>query len=392
MAASPTAPTLSTTGISAPNFAQIWSYFQAQIQAIYGSDVYLGNDSQDGQLFQIFARACADADAAAIALWAAFSPTTAQGAGLSSVVAINGLTRKPGTASTAVVTITGVAGTVITNGVAGDQSGNLWSLPQTVTIPSGGSIAVTATCQTIGAIAAAPSTITVISTPTYGWQSVMNAAAATAGTTTETDAALRARQAISTELPSLTIFDGIMAAILNVPGVTRAVGYENATNSTNSNGIPARTLAFVVEGASALPIATAINSKKPPGVSTYGTTSQNVIDSYGTTRQINYSAPIESAVDLTLTITPLTNWSSSAKAVIAANLAAYLSALPIGQAVSWSMLFGVAYNIVVPYAGTFNITAITMGKNGGNQSPSDLAIGWNEAPVGSSVNVAFVGV
>ena len=51
--------------------------------------------------------------------------------------------------STAQVTITGTAGTVLTNCYVSDVNNtNLWVLPQTVTIPGGGSITVTATAPT----------------------------------------------------------------------------------------------------------------------------------------------------------------------------------------------------------------------------------------------------
>src|SRR6185503_1528966 len=122
------------------------AYLTAQYQAIFGADAYLGSDSQDGQLLAIFAAAINDCNAACVASYNSRSPSTAQGAGLDAAVKINGLLRNGATASTVVLTIVGVAGTVITNGVAGDSNGNSWALPTSVTIPGGGSISVAAIC------------------------------------------------------------------------------------------------------------------------------------------------------------------------------------------------------------------------------------------------------
>src|ERR1700749_1957290 len=202
---SPVAATVSATGISAPNFAAVYAYLVAQFQSIYGADAYLGNDSADGQWIGVIAQAISDCNSAAIAVYNSFSPTTAQGNGLSSNVKLNGLTRITGSFSTVPVTCIGVAGTVINNGQAQDGNGHFWGLPGTVTIPNSGTITVSATCTTIGAITAGANTITSIATPILGWQTVNNASAATAGNGVETDAQLRIRQANSVALPSQNV-------------------------------------------------------------------------------------------------------------------------------------------------------------------------------------------
>src|SRR5208282_3528191 len=159
-------------------------------------------DSQDYQMLAIFSAAINDQNNTMIAAYQGFLPTYAQGAGLSSLVKINGLARETATNSTAQLVITGVVGTTITGGFAQDTNGNLWSIP-TTTIPESGEITVTATCQTPGAVSAAANSINIINTVILGWQTVTNPAIATVGVSAETDAALRQRQAISTSLPAV---------------------------------------------------------------------------------------------------------------------------------------------------------------------------------------------
>src|SRR5579862_2461754 len=146
--------TVGPTGISSPSYADILSSLQSQVQAIFGSDIYISPDSQDGQLLAIIAQAIYDSNQATIAAYNSFSPTFAQGDGLSSVVKINGIRRAIASNSTATGNVVGVAGTTIVDGVVKDENGNLWDLPPSVTIPGGGSIAVTVTAEQLGNIVA----------------------------------------------------------------------------------------------------------------------------------------------------------------------------------------------------------------------------------------------
>lgn len=81
------------TGASAPTFADIVAWLQSQWQTIYGSDVYLAADSMDGQLLGVIALAIQDCNNAVIAAYNSYSPLTASGAALDTVVAINSITR-----------------------------------------------------------------------------------------------------------------------------------------------------------------------------------------------------------------------------------------------------------------------------------------------------------
>ena len=58
--ASQTAPTIDAAGIRAPQFADILTWLQDQYRAIYGADVYLEADSQDGQWIAVQALAIFD--------------------------------------------------------------------------------------------------------------------------------------------------------------------------------------------------------------------------------------------------------------------------------------------------------------------------------------------
>jgi len=388
---SPTAPTISATGISAPNFAQILTYFTQQYLAILGADTYLGNDSQDYQMMVVYAQANADANNAVVAAYNSFSPTTAQGVGLSSNVKINGLTRLVPTNSVCLVTLTGNAGQVITNGTVIDTANNIWDLPASVTIGGGGTVTVLATCATAGAIAAGAITLTTIGTPQYGWSSVTNGInTATPGDPVETDPALRLRQGNSVALPSVTIFEGIVAALENLAGVTRVTGYENNTGSTNGLGIPANTLYFLVEGGTESQIQQTIFQKITPGIPTKGSISVVITDSNDSQRTINYDVPLEGLITAVLAINPLSGWSTATEPFIQAAVVAYINALPIGQNVSFIGVLIAASLAGTPYYGTFSLeVSSTLKLNSGAAASTDVTIAYNQAPYTNTGAISF---
>lgn len=381
-------PVIGEAGITMPVFDDVLAYFQDAYRGIYGQDVYLGNDSQDGQWVAIVATGHYDTCAAIVAAYNAFSPATAQGEGLSSVVKINGIARAVPTHSTADLTIVGQAGTTITNGLASDGV-NRWALPASVTIPGGGSITVTATAQVAGAMTAGANTITTIATPTRGWQSVTNALPAVAGAAVETDAALRRRQARSTMIPSQTILEGIVGAVANLTGVTRYAAYENDTDTTDGDGIPSHSISLVVEGGVAADIAGVIARKKAPGTGTYGTTTISVTDAYGIDHAINFYRPTAKRVKVTVAVTALAGYTTGIGTAARTAVAAYITALPIGGDVYLHRLYTPANLNGGADGETYNITSIQIAFNGDPLGTADLVTAFNEAAFADLADITW---
>lgn len=389
---SPTAPTIDANGITAPRYAEILAYLQTQYRAIFGADVYLGNDSQDGQFIGILAAAINDANAAAIAVYNAFSPATAQGNGLSSVVKINGISRAEASNSQVNVLLTGVAGTTITNGVVQDANSVKWSLPSSVVIPPAGTIIVTATCQKPGAIAAAIGSVTVIATPTLGWQSVTNPSSASLGAAMETDAALRRRQAQSVALPSTTVLAGLMGALQAIDGVTQVGIYENDTGSTDANGLPAHSIAAVVQGGDSLEIAQAILNHKTPGAYTHGTTSVTVHDAVGIPYTIRYFVPTDAQIKVKITLHALTGYSATVEQAIKDSIAAYINALPFGQDVLVTRLYLPALLSGAEGVDTYELVTLEVALGAGSFGTSDIPIAFNAQATCSTADITITAV
>ena len=376
-------------GIAAPSYAEILEYLQGQAKQIFGSDINLSADTQDGQLIAIVAAAISDVNAQAIAVYNSFNPNTAVGVALDSAVKTNGLKRREPTQSTVDLLLVGQAGTVITNGVAIDNFENRWLLPASVVIQTIGQITVTATAEEAGDIAAPAGSITTIGTPTLGWQSVTNPSAATIGVPVETDAELRARQARSTAIASVSLWEGIIGALLDLPGVTRVSGVKNDTDTPTQGGIPGHSIAMIVEGGDAQTIGETIFLKKGEGVGTFGDVSITYLDAYGFPNAVHFSRPDVVQVYCTITITPGAGYLSTVADEIQQRVADYVYSLDIGVSVNIGRVLASAIKDCTTGVDTrFDVTGITLGTTSGAQSAASVPIAWDETALCSAANVS----
>ena len=378
------------SGLHYPDYPTVLTYLKSEYRTIYGADTYLEADSQDGQWVAILALAMFDSMQVAAAVYNSFSPLTAQKDALSRNVKINGIARLVASYSTADLTIVGQAGTIILNGQAKDTLDQKWNLPASVTIPVGGSIVVTATAEQVGAVSAAAGTITKIATPTLGWQTVNNVAAATIGDPVESDAELRRRQAQSTMIPSLSVMEGIVGAVASLAGVNRYRGYENDTNTTNADGIPAHAISLVVEGGTTQAIAEAIAAKKTPGTATYGSTSYTTHDQYGVPNIINFFRPTAATISIEVSLTARTGYLSTTADAIKAAVVDYIDNLLIGDDIYISKLYVPANLSNTVAADTFDVTQIRIKKGAGSWVTTNLTLAFNEIAQTALANVTVI--
>ncbi len=371
---------IDTTGYHFADYPTIRSWLVEQYQGIYGADVYLQPDSQDGQFISILAQSLYDTAALGASVYNSFSPVTAQGVGLSRNVKINGLERQVPSKSTAELVIIGVAGTSIVDGVAQDTLQQKWDIPSPTTIPDAGTITVTGTAQEEGAIAAEANTITTIFTPTLGWQTVNNPAIATPGAPVETDAELRVRQVGSTANPSLTVVDGTAGAILNSEGVQKQRTYENDDDDPDGNGIPGHSICSVVVGGNDTDVCQVIALHKTPGAGTFGDTTVLVYDAHGMPLNISFQRAVTASVQCTVTLAAGVGWSADYEDLIKAAVAAFINAGRIGEDVLYTKMFGVAYLPGAPGL-TYDIATITLGKNSAGESAANVSLDFDENPV-----------
>lgn len=381
---------IDATGIHLPTFNELRDAMVAGVQGIYGSDIYLGNDSQDGELITLVTQAAVDCYALAAMVYAGFDPSAAAGVPLSRVVQINGIDRKVPTRSTVLMKLIGQAGTTIQNGAVEDDLGSTFLLPASVEIPYGGEVVVTATCTKLGAVRARAGTVTTMATPTAGWQSCVNVADATVGAPLESDAELRLRQKDSTMIPATSPYEALVGALKDLVGVTDLKVYENDTDLPNEYGIPAHSIAAVVQGGDAQAIADVISRTKTQGVSTYGRSMVLSSNTAGVPDRIYFSSRVDVPVLVIVRLNALEGYTSDVEAVIKARVIDWINALPLGKTVGRRFLFMPAQLNAEAPSETFRLLDVLIARTGNVPSVVDLPMAYYEKPSCALENVSVV--
>jgi len=200
-------------------------------------------------------------------------PNKATGIDLDIIGALTGSKRSAGTASTVTLSLSGVAGTLISAGkrVEDVHTGYRWIIQQAVTLDSSGNATIQAMCEVTGQVQATPGALSNILDTVGGWTGVTNIAAATLGTDEQSDSNYRIERATAVGRPGNNQVDSLYGEIYAVDGVRRCRVYENDTGSAsvsadNPNGLPANSISVIVDGGTDEAVAMAIYLKKNPGV------------------------------------------------------------------------------------------------------------------------------
>ncbi|MFX5295225.1 baseplate J/gp47 family protein [Acinetobacter baumannii] len=339
MALTSIAPVINQYGVTVSTYSEIVEHLKEKYREIYGQDVYLENDSQDGQWIGVIARVVADCNAAVADVYSSMSPSTADTDALSRNVKINGIRRAVATKSSVSVVLVGVAGTIIINGIVSDKNNNRWLLPAQVVIPPEGEIVVAASAEKPGAILALPNSVTTISTPTRGWQSVNNTQASTLGAPVESNTKLRQRQALSTAIPSRSYTEGILGALFSLDGVSRCKVYENKKHFADPLGLPPNSLTVVISGGDDQEIAETIRVKKALGCDLYGNTTITRPVVYGDPVPIEFWRPIQRLIGIHIELTTNSDYTVDIGEQIKSAAAEYINQLDIGDRITLNKLY-----------------------------------------------------
>lgn len=280
--------TLSENGLQLATATELLEDLETKMKSIYGEDIVLDSSTPDGQWLNILVQKGVDVRGLISQLYNSFNPNNTQGALLDQRCAINNVYRKAGTFTTVNVNVT--VNTTVTlqgldsnyNSIDGtgytiqDDAGNRFILANTQTLTAG-TASILFRAETMGEVIVLPNTITTPVTIVLGVVSVNNPTVASfVGSDEETDANLKARRRQSVALGSFGYLNGLQAALLQLDGVSDAKVYENDTNVTDSDGIPAHSIWVVMDGGDADDVANTIYAKKTPGCGMRGDITYNI--------------------------------------------------------------------------------------------------------------------
>lgn len=196
------------------------------------------------------------------------------------------------------------------------------------------------TAVNAGPITGEANTITSIQTPKTGWDGVTNPTAVVAGENVETDEDLRERFRVSKYIRAANILEALYSDLISLSTVTEVQIYENDTDVTDSNGVPAHSFLPIILGGDPIDIAQSIWENKPLGIRSYGNTTQTIFDSQGFPHEIGFERPnpVDTYIRMNLTTDP--NYPQNGDDLIKSNLASYFSSnFGIGDDVVYSRLY-----------------------------------------------------
>lgn len=270
------------------------------LYSIYGSDINVDPNAPDGQFINIFAQLALDQLEFILQVYNSFDPDKAIGVSLDARASINGVIRKPGTRTiqpmsivvTQAMTLKGVDNYPSEPFTVQDAAGNQYQLQVTQNPVGAGTVVANFQSLLLGPISSALNTITQAVTILQGVTSVNNPTLyTTLGITEETDYQLRLRRAASVSLPSRGFIDGLYAALIDTDNVSFARVYENVTNATDGNGIPAHSIWVIVAGGTDTDVANAIYVERSMGCGMKGTVVIPVLQVDGTYFSIQFDRP-----------------------------------------------------------------------------------------------------
>lgn len=228
--------------------------------------------------------------------------------------------------------------------------------------------------QNFGPVEQAPNTITTITTPVLGWDSVNNPTSASVGRFIETDEQLRQRFRQTKFVSASNILEALYSALTNLDGVEEVVIYENDKNVTDANGVPAHSFMPIILGGISTNLGQTIWQNKPLGIRSYGNTTVSIFDSQGFPHDIGFERPNPVDIYISLDISTNSDFPQSGEDAIKDALAAYMEdKFGIGDEIIYSRLY-TPVNSVPGH----QVNSMTIGTSASPIGVSNIPLAFNE--------------
>lgn len=333
---------LTQTGILIPTADEILQDIKDAWTASFGDDFDVSTESDAVRLVEPIVNQLSDAWELLQQLYDSFDEARAEGAQLDNLGRITGTERRAGSASTAVLRITGDAGTPIPEGYTVEHAttGTRWATTEAGVLPDTGAPAGTETLDLplaateLGAVSAAAGTLTIQITVISGVVSVTNPDAATPGTSRETDPEYRVSRRAGLQSGGTGTPGAIYSALLSVPEVQAAVVINNPTDATDANGVPPRATRPVVWPTPVDPdvevaIATALAAQLTGPLYYDGTEEFEAQTVDGQTVTVRYALAADRRLRWRATITPGTDYPATGDALVQEQIGKFFGLVPI---------------------------------------------------------------
>jgi uncharacterized phage protein gp47/JayE len=237
-----------------------------------------------------------------------------------------------------------------------------------------------------GPTAVAVNTVTIISTPVLGWDSINNPIPAIVGTAQETDAELRERFRQSKYLRASNTSDALYSALLELDGAQEIRLYVNDTDLVDSIGLDPHSFLVLMLGGSDTDIAQTIWKHTPLGIASQGAQEVAIRTSQGLEQIVKFDRPVYVPIFAEINLTTDSDFPSGGENNIKQALSDYIAAnQTIGGKVVYSRLFG-----PVNETPGHEIVTLKIGLSSGSLSETTLAMDYNEIAVLPVANITII--
>lgn len=264
--------------------------------------------------------------------------------------------------------VAGTSGGTPPTGTGSDISDGVchWKSIATNIQPTDGAVDVIALAVDTGAVTAAAGDITVIVTPVFGLNQVVNLTDAAPGRALASDDELRTLRQEELSGGGQTPPDAIRAALLKLTDIISVTVFYNDTDATNSDGMPPHSVEALVrtgpDWTTGDPrdqnIFDTLFANVAAGIATTGTISGASNDSVGTSHTVKFSRPEETQIYVVFNVTYDTaTFPSDGATQIKDNVSTWGAGLDVGKDAVSSALVARAFQIT----GVLDVTSCYIG-------------------------------
>lgn len=364
---------LDSNGFTRPQYETIVVDLTAKWQELFGSDSDTSAHSVAGVLIRLMAFFLDLIYKLAEKVYNSQYLSTATGVSLDKIASNFGLYRNPAEQAIVDLSFTGTPGFVILAGkMFKTTDGKIYQLGSDVLLSASGTGAGTAYAMETGAQYNVPANaITSQVEPTSDIFTVTNPQAVENGANIETDAELAHRVRLANDTKPSSPVNGVISAVMEVPGVKSVQVVTNNTMAVDSYGNPAKTIHVYVDGGEEMKIADALFNSVSAGILMVGSHTETMTDAAGFSGNVvAFDYATKETIFVTVDVTTNNDFEIDGVDQVKRAVNDYLGSVPMGGTVRFSYLYKYIYDNVNGIV----VATVKIGTKATSQSMTDIPL------------------
>ncbi|MBJ7648056.1 baseplate J/gp47 family protein [Weissella confusa] len=364
---------LDSNGFTRPQYETIVVDLTAKWQELFGSDSDTSAHSIAGVLIRLMAFFSDLIYKLAEKVYNSQYLSTATGVSLDKIASNFGLYRNPAEQAIVDLSFTGTPGFVILAGkMFKTTDGKIYQLGSDVLLSASGTGTGTAYAMETGEQYNVPANaITSQVEPTSDIFTVTNPQAVENGANIETDAELAHRVRLANDTKPSSPVNGVISAVMEVPGVKSVQVVTNNTMAVDSYGNPAKTIHVYVDGGEEMKIADALFNSVSAGILMVGSHTETMTDAAGFSGNVvAFDYATKETIFVTVDVTTNNDFEIDGVDQVKKAVNDYLGSVPMGGTVRFSYLYKYIYDNVNGIV----VATVKIGTKADSQAMSDIPL------------------